>query len=169
LLRGKKLVYIYHDQIDSIGDKATTESQVFSACRTAIDEIKSLVRILVNDFTATNILITADHGFIYTHKPLSDFDKMPIDRQINESEYINRRFIITESPFDDASLHKVSMKSLGSDSYLVAPKQYIRFKVSGGGSNYVHGGLSIQEMMVPVVVYKASKSDIVKKDCWIKN
>ena len=30
----------------------------------------------------------------------------------------------------------------------------VRIKVQGGGENYVHGGISLQEMVVPVIVYK---------------
>ncbi len=40
---------------------------VFPACDDAIAEIKNLVRIIVNEFGGTNILITADHGFLYTY------------------------------------------------------------------------------------------------------
>ena len=45
------VVYIHHDQIDATSH--TSDSKVFSACDKAIDEIKSLVRILVNEFSAT--------------------------------------------------------------------------------------------------------------------
>ena len=38
--------------------------------------MKNLVRIIVNEFGGTNILITADHGFLYTYSPLTEDDKV---------------------------------------------------------------------------------------------
>ena len=38
--------------------------------------MKNLVRIIVNEFGGTNVLITADHGFLYTYSPLSEDDKV---------------------------------------------------------------------------------------------
>ena len=38
--------------------------------------MKNLVRIIVNEFGGTNILITADHGFLYTYSPLKEEDKV---------------------------------------------------------------------------------------------
>ena len=34
------------------------------------------------------------------------------------------------------------------------PRDTTRIKVTGGGENYVHGGISLQEMLVPVITYK---------------
>ena len=48
----------------------------FAACDKAISELKNLVRIIVNEFGGTNILITADHGFLYTYSPLKEEDKV---------------------------------------------------------------------------------------------
>ena len=39
-----------------------------------------------------------------------------------------------------------------------APQDIVRIKVQGGGENYVHGGISLQEMVVPVIVYKGMRS-----------
>ena len=49
---------------------------IFAACEKAISELKNLVRIIVNEFGGTNILITADHGFLYTYSPLTEDDKV---------------------------------------------------------------------------------------------
>jgi hypothetical protein len=39
-----------------------------------------------------------------------------------------------------------------------APQDTVRIKVQGGGENYVHGGISLQEMVVPVIVYKGMRT-----------
>lgn len=35
-----------------------------------------------------------------------------------------------------------------------APRENVRIKMSGGGLNFVHGGISLQEMVVPVIDYQ---------------
>ena len=79
LVAGKDVIYIYHNAIDAIGDKAPTESKVFDACETAIQELSGILRIIVNELSGTNIFITADHGFLYTYKPLNESDKMDLE------------------------------------------------------------------------------------------
>ena len=37
------------------------------------------------------------------------------------------------------------------NSYVTTPIGTDIFKVSGGGQNYVHGGSSLQEMLIPVI------------------
>lgn len=32
-----------------------------------------------------------------------------------------------------------------------APRESIRLKMNGGGMNFVHGGISLQKMVVPVI------------------
>lgn len=39
------------------------------------------MRIIVNEFGGTNILITADHGFLYTYSPLKEEDKVKVDKK----------------------------------------------------------------------------------------
>ena len=46
LIKGMNVVYIYHDTIDEAGH---LESSIFSACDTAIEEIKNMVRIISNE------------------------------------------------------------------------------------------------------------------------
>ena len=64
-IRNASVVYIWHDTIDAIGDKAATEDKTFEACRSAITELKDLVSRLRNRFNASRIFVTADHGFLF--------------------------------------------------------------------------------------------------------
>lgn len=156
LSKGQKVVYIYHNAIDATGDKTTTESKVFEACDDAIREITAGVKIIVNDMSGTNIFITADHGFLYTHQPLAESQKM--GSQIFEGDVleIGRRYALATVPTQVPYLQEVHMAKLvkGQDMIGYTPLETVRFKISGGGANYVHGGLSMQEMVVPVLVYK---------------
>lgn len=63
LFRDNHVVYVYHSRIDAIGDKLLTEDQLPQAAEDTIEDLKKLVRKLTSA-NFTNILITADHGFL---------------------------------------------------------------------------------------------------------
>ena len=67
MVKGMDIVYIYHDKIDEASH--TSNSAVFPACDEAIQEIKNMMHIIVNEMNSTRAFITADHGFIYTYSP----------------------------------------------------------------------------------------------------
>lgn len=151
LVKGKEVVYIYHDTIDAASH--TADSMVFPACDDTITEIKNLIRIIVNDFGGVNIIITADHGFLYTYSPLSEdskVDKTSFNQQ--DVEYGRRYAIMQKGAKPD---YLLPVKFLGGKAEFdaFAPRESIRIKMNGGGLNFVHGGISLQEMVVPVVEY----------------
>lgn len=164
IVQGKEIVYIYHNSIDAIGDKLATETKVFEACDMAIDELTAVVKMVVNDLSGINIFITADHGFLYTYKPLEESHK--ISRQTFDGEVyeLGRRYALTAT--DTAASYLLPVKTErtigGIPMKGYAPQDTVRIKVQGGGENYVHGGISLQEMVVPVIVYKGMRTGYKK-------
>ena len=73
IIRGHDVIYIYHNIIDARGDSAKTEEQVFEAVEDTLEELVTLVRKLTSA-NASNILVTADHGFIYQNRDLQESD-----------------------------------------------------------------------------------------------
>jgi hypothetical protein len=65
LIRDYDVVYVYHNQVDAVGDSASTEEHTFDAVRKAIEELGDLVGKIVNSLNGNHILITADHGFLF--------------------------------------------------------------------------------------------------------
>ena len=151
---GADVVYIYHNSIDAVGDKASTEDEVFEACEAAVDEIQNLVRIIVNSMSGTNVIITADHGFLYSYRPLEESDKA--DKRLINGEIIElgRRYVIADGECTAEHMIRIPMKHVGSECAGFAPLDDIRIKKQGGGMNYVHGGISLQECVVPVIRFK---------------
>ena len=156
----KEIVYIYHNAIDAIGDKLSTESKVFEACKTAIEELTAIVKIIVNDLSGATIFITADHGFLYTYKPLEESQK--ISRQTFDGDVyeLGRRYALVSPKTTTDHLLPVrterDLNGLPMKGY--APQDTVRIKVQGGGENYVHGGISLQEVVVPVIVFKGVRA-----------
>ena len=151
MVKGQEVVYIYHDTIDEASH--TADTMVFPACDDAIVELKNLVRIIVNDFGATNIILTADHGFLYTYSPLTEDDKLDKTGFISRIIEYGRRFAIMMKDSDPDYLMPVKFLDGESEYDAFAPRENIRIKMNGGGMNFVHGGISLQEMCVPVIEY----------------
>ena len=151
MVKGKEVVYIYHDTIDEASH--TADTMVFPACDDAIVELKNLVRIIVNDFGATNIIITADHGFLYTYSPLNEDDKVDKTGLMSRVVEYGRRFAIMMKDSHPDYLQPVKFLEGTSEYDAFAPKENVRIKMNGGGLNFVHGGISLQEMCVPLIEY----------------
>lgn len=150
LIKGNEVVYIYHDKIDETSH--TDEALVFPSCEDAIEEIKNMVKIIVNDFGGVNIIITSDHGFLYTYSPLSEDSKVDKTTVGDEDVEVDRRYLVTRKGAKPQYLLPVKFVA-DADYDAFSPRESIRIKKKGGGLNFVHGGISLQEMVVPVVEY----------------
>ena len=157
-LSGANVIYIYHNVIDAVGDKALTEDRVFDACEQAILEIKNLVRLIMNDLNGTNILITADHGFLYSYKPLEESDKAEKSFVSGTVQALERRYVLAAGDCAAEHMLKISLKGLNTMLTGFTPMNGIRMKISGGGMNYVHGGVSLQECVVPVIEFRNQRT-----------
>lgn len=153
-VKDAQVVYIYHNAIDAVGDKAATEDQVFDACEQAILELKNLVRLITNDCSGANILITADHGFLYSYKPLDESDKAEKSFVSGHIIELDRRYVIADGNCTAEHMLRIPMTHLNSNLVGFTPLDNIRMKKQGGGMNYIHGGISLQECVVPVIEFK---------------
>ena len=143
-------VYIYHNTIDALGDDPQTERKVFQACGDAVEEISSLVKLLVKEFRAAEVLITADHGFLYTAKPLDESEHAAAADVAGKVVEASRRYVVTRPGAESSVLLRAKLPGKeGLEAFF--PRECVRLRMPGAGENYVHGGISLQEMCVPVV------------------
>jgi uncharacterized protein (TIGR02687 family) len=158
LFVGMDVIYIYHNQIDARGDKPNTENEVFVACEEAVNEIHDLIKQLTDHVSATHYIVTADHGFIYKRDKLQESDKIVSGAE--KGSFVNRRFIVSDKEIQGDGIGSVPLSRIlgNNDTKVVSfPISSNVFKVAGGGQNYVHGGSSPQEMIVPVLDIKTEK------------
>ena len=168
VLTKRQIIYVYHNQIDARGDKANTEDEVFHACEEAVQEIMDLIHRISVSGNTYHFIVTADHGFIYKRDKLTESDK--ISGKSAEKAFVNRRFIVSRAALEDDGIDHMSMgRVLGNeDSKVVSyPVSSNVFKVAGGGANYVHGGSSPQEMLVPVLEFKMERGHMETKNAEI--
>jgi uncharacterized protein (TIGR02687 family) len=170
LYKANRVLFVYHNRIDAIGDKPGTERQVFEAVEDALRDIVDLVKKLASA-NATNIFITADHGFLFQDDALAETFFLSTQPQGDDIKVVNRRFVLGNglkvdnafAPFDAAQL------GLESELEVQIPKSIHRLRLAGGGSRFVHGGATLQEIVVPVLlVNKKRKSDtrLVNVEVW---
>lgn len=159
---GKKLIYIYHDTIDAIGDNATSEIRTFNACGQAITEIKDVITLITNKLSYTKFIITADHGFIYRRKQIEEVDKVFVSTNIDA----NKRYALTDKSnemINSVEFDLTYLDQSNSGLYASVPSSSKIFRTSGAGQNYVHGGLSPQEIVVPVLTVIAAKGKVTEE------
>lgn len=155
---GKQVVYVYHNQIDARGDKLNTENEVFMACQEAVEEIHTMIRRISSNANTHHFIVTADHGFIYKRDKVQETDK--IIHLAEKDAYINRRFIISHEKIQDDGILCLPLSSIlrNEDSKnVIVPLSTHVYKVAGGGQNFVHGGSSPQEMIIPVIDVKVER------------
>ena len=166
LFRDHDVVYIYHDRIDAIGDKLQTEDRLPEAAEDTITDLTKMVQKLTSA-NFSNIIITADHGFLYQHRPL-DESSFSVAEPVGEEVLVkNRRFVVGRSLKEAAGLKlwKADQLGLRGDLNVAIPNSINRLRIKGSGSRFVHGGASLQEIVVPVLrVGKQRVADVSKVD-----
>ena len=158
-IAGKRLVYIYHDEIDARGDKAATEGDTFEAVRKTIRELADLVRYVVNNLNGNYVVITADHGFLFTETAPGGPDKSRLEDKPDGTIIAKKRYLLGYDlpPHEQAwrGDTAVTAEAAGGMQFWV-PKGNNRFHFTGG-ARFVHGGAMLQEIVVPVIKVKHLK------------
>jgi uncharacterized protein (TIGR02687 family) len=159
LLEGKRLVYLYHDAVDALGDKPATERDVFVGCQTALEELRRVVKRLANSLNTSTVIVTADHGFLYQRQQVAEADKLPLPTKGSWAGAVSasRRSVIGHGLQTADGTLRVELDAYQPMTEPVTalfPRGTLRYRVAGGGAQYVHGGASLQEMVVPVLTYR---------------
>ena len=146
----RPLVYIFHDTIDE-ASHSQSPFEVISACRKAIEQLTVLVRRLHATWNVNNVLLTADHGFIYNDQKFEEKDKHSITEEAWEKK---TRYYLTENNKDVDGIVKFPLNKVsgikGSRLFIAVPEGTNRL-AAPGGYNFAHGGASLQEMISAVI------------------
>nr|WP_321455415.1 BREX-1 system phosphatase PglZ type A [uncultured Cohaesibacter sp.] len=169
IFRDHDVLYLYHNRIDSLGHNLKTEERATEAAEDTIEDLTKLVRKLTSA-NFSNILITADHGFLYQHRQLHETDFSVADPTGDEILFRDRRFVIGRGLNETAGMKKFTPGALGlaGDLDILIPNSINRMRVKGAGSRFVHGGATLQEVVIPVLrVGKRREEDVGKVDVQI--
>lgn len=166
LVRNHDVIYVYHNRIDGTGDKRESEERVFTAVEETLQELIRLIKKLTGA-NASNLLVTSDHGFIYQNRVIDESDFSGNNAEGDQIFFRDRRFILGKGLHEVSSLRTFTSSQLGltGDVEVQIPKSINRLRLKGSGSRYVHGGASLQEVVLPVVkINKKRQSDVSAVD-----
>lgn len=158
------VVYIYHDIIDSTGDKRASERRTFDVVPEAIDEIKRLVKSLHATFNVSKVIITADHGFLYNDREIEDKDLETISDPNPMTSH--NRYFITSSKSQQSLGYSIPLSkttAFNDNVFVTIPHSVNRYRKQGVGHQFVHGGGSLQEVVVPVIESSRKREEVVTK------
>lgn len=157
LMAANNVVYIYHDMIDKNG-----EENLFKAAHDAIEELKKLIRLL-GSANANNIWLTSDHGFIYQESDLETHMYLAEGTVKGKDVKNERRFAIGYNLEQNPALMITKLSDIGfsnTDNLEVAfPNSVLRMRLKGANTNFVHGGLSLQEVIIPLIKIEKARQD----------
>ncbi len=160
LMRDHEVIYIFHNVIDKVGDSLGTEAKTFDAVRQTFEELEHIIKKVAN-INGSNMVLTADHGFLFQQEDVADEDMTPLPAAA-EWSYQTRRFALGKGivPSGKIKVFSAAALGVGGDWSAAFPLSLGRFPLKGSGKRFVHGGLSLQEVVVPVVkIHKARTND----------
>lgn len=159
----RPLVYIFHDVIDE-NSHPQNPFEIIRSCRTAINQLVVLVKRLHATWNVANVVVTADHGFIYNDIRFEEKDKHSINDPFIEKK---TRYYLTNSTVEIEGivkfpLEKVSGITSTTPTYVAVPIGTNRL-AAPGGYNFAHGGAALQEMIIPVIKSNLRRTDKTEK------
>ena len=128
-----------------------------------LEQIITAIRKL-RDCSVQNIIITTDHGHLFGEKIGTD---MRIDPPGGDTLLLDRRCWVGRGGSTSDSYFRVKPQVFGLDGdfEFAFPKSVGGFKAKGGGLSFLHGGLSLQEFIIPVIelVVESQKTETTEK------
>jgi len=165
-VRERRLIYIYHDRIDLIGDKQSSETKTFEASADTVIELAQLVGFIVNSLNGYNVLVTADHGFMYQESALEEADKSTLSEKPEGTIVAKKRYLLGQGigsnpkAWSGNTALTAGTEPEGSLDFWI-PKGANRFHFTGG-ARFVHGSAMPQEIVVPVIAIRSTESELAK-------
>lgn len=164
-VRSSRVIYIYHNVIDAVGDTASTEADTFDAVRKTIGELADLVRFIINSLSGTHVFVTADHGFIFQEKQPETTDKSLLLEKPPGTIKAKKRYLLGHHlPEQEQVWHGSTQVTAGAKGELefCLPKGCNRFHFVGG-ARFFHGGAMPQEFIVPLLKIQQLKGKSAEK------
>jgi hypothetical protein len=143
------LLLVRSQELDSAGESGMLNA-AWSQFNTVLELLRNLVARL-GQAGVRRIVITADHGFVTLSRDLGP--DRAIDPPAGGTGELHRRGWIGKGGSTTPSTLRVSLASTGtpSDLDLIVPRGLAVFR-AGGSKQFFHGGLSPQELLIPVIV-----------------
>lgn len=148
-IQGAGLVLITSQEIDELCE-ADNITQARRQMDGVLSDLRRGFRVLA-DLGIKAIVLAADHGHLFGEEVGED---MKIEAPGGETADLHRRVWVGQGGTSEPSYLRTPLRTFGveSDLDIATPWSFACFKSKGGARAYFHGGLSPQEVIIPVVV-----------------
>jgi hypothetical protein len=120
-----------------------------------LDSLRRALRVLA-ELGVESIIVTADHGYLFGEELGSD---MKIEPPGGHTADLHRRVWVGQGGTANPAFLRAKLTEfgLGGDLEMATPWNWACFTVPGGAKAYFHGGMSPQELIVPVLTIRPKK------------
>ncbi|NIM12894.1 MAG: PglZ domain-containing protein [Candidatus Aminicenantes bacterium] len=155
-LKEADIVLVTSREIDRRGEESDGEEEVRIYMDEVLDKLRKGIRRLAA-MGITHIIIAADHGHLFQENIESG---MHMDPPGGETTVLHRRFWIGKGGKTGDGYIRSSLNRLGynTDLEIAFPGALSCFTSKGGSTSYMHGGVSLQEIVIPVI--QLEKKDV---------
>ncbi|MDM7912780.1 MAG: PglZ domain-containing protein, partial [Methanotrichaceae archaeon] len=164
-IQNADLVLITSQEIDDLCEKDNP-----SLARTFMNELLSRMQKAIRNLSRLGIkkiVVTSDHGYLFGDELGVD---MKIDPPGGDTADLHRRVWVGRGGASDPAYlrAKISDLGLGGDLELASPWSFACFRAKSRSMSYFHGGLSPQEIIIPVLtlVPKVDEKKVGGKIAW---
>ena len=152
-IENAKLILVTSQEIDELCERDNI-TQARRQMDGVLNDLRRGVRILV-DMGIERIILAADHGHLFADELTED---MKVDAPGGDTADLHRRVWVGHGGNADDAFLRAPLTALGMQGEfdLATPWTFACFRCKGGAKAYFHGGLSPQELLVPVMILRPS-------------
>jgi len=160
-LEGINLIYLYSSKIDTEGH--SFEDGLPEAVEQELAQLM-MVANRIYKLGGGRILITADHGFLYSGEARDEEFMLEVSDLAGET-WRDQRYILGRGLEPHPGLMPVTAPEPGipADTSVLVAKGLMKIRRKGASGNFIHGGMTLQELCVPLIQLKPLKKDISRR------
>lgn len=148
-------IVVFSRDIDSIGESgASFGIEIF---KNNLRDIARVINILSSK--GYTVFIVSDHGYLYT------VDNKPVKSPQGEYIKLSSRYGIGNNIQGEQIVKNSNWCSIESNFNIVFARGIAEYSIKGGNEDFEHGGISLQENILPYIKVKSSinpNNDIVR-------
>ena len=130
------------------------------ACADAVKDLATMIPKIHASYNVTELYVTSDHGFLFNDMVFEDKDKHKVTEDCLEKK---SRYYLTHSANAVSGIVKYPLNEVSGmenvDGVYVAVPEGTNRLAAAGGYVFAHGGASLQEMVIPVIISRQERAD----------
>lgn len=152
-IAGAQLILVTSQEIDELCEQDNI-TQARRQMDGVLNDLRRGIRVLF-DSGVERIVLAADHGHLFGEELSED---MKVEAPGGETVDLHRRVWVGHGGKADDAFLRAPLSAFGMQSEfdLATPWTFACFKCKGGAKAYFHGGLSPQEVLLPVLIMTPS-------------